>query len=206
MGLFLSLMRQQLLISVLSRSFIWFSNQVSKIVDYDNSLNFCIYFSFLLLFIPVRYHQFNKIRILRWARESCKENFSLESVTAGIGNEALFLSFLDYHLNSRKRWRTTCLLVASLVDAHTSRISPDDKHFNEGMRQKEMRMTDFAVLFSYCNSSVPCKGKIWSGIMWFSEWNYELVKSYSLFLVSIIDGSTRKDTRSLNPINNSVNE
>jgi hypothetical protein len=72
--------------------------------------------------------------------------------------------------------------------------------------RKEMRMTDFAVLFPYCSSSVPCKGKIWSGIMWFSEWNYELVKSYSLFLVSIIDDSTRKDTRSLNPINNSVNE
>jgi len=73
-----------------------------------------------------------------------------------------------------------------------------------------MSRIDCSLLFFALShhSSMPCKRRIWSGIMWFSKWNYELVKSFFFFFffVSVVDGSARKDTRSLSLINNSVNE
>ncbi len=125
-----------------------------------------------------------------------------------------FLLFLDYHLNNRKQWRTTCLvLVASFIDADTLEYHPTTIIW---MREWDRdRWVGLIVLFFFFalshHSPMPCKRRIWSGIMWFSKWNYELVKSFFFFfffffLVSVVDGSAREDTRSLSLINNSVNE
>jgi hypothetical protein len=58
---------------------------------------------------------------------------------------------------------------------------------------------DFFTLFN-------AQRKLWSGIMWFSKWNYEIVKSF--FFGSIIDRlvGKKKETRSFAFINNSMNE
>ncbi len=137
-----------------------------------------------------------------------------------IENPVLFPSCWNYHLNNYKRH--ILLLLASSIDAHTSRISSDDNHLNKETRQRQMSRIDCSLFLLLllllhlvrCLIIVLCRAKegyeaeLCDSENEITNWLRASSSSLSLslFFVTIVDGSAREDTRSLSLINNSVNE